>query len=175
MDFYLNKLFGSEFSFRSWSSDALYFANNVRALLGPKLDTDAWIKDRRKNPKQCAPSVCENNPFRSFVWESEKLPLAPSTPHPPPPPPTAPTTTFTVLLILASRNNECVFNYDIKKHPPFSRKFVFSHPKRQRCVLPSCERVAFVIILFVQASVPSWIAIVLPGNRGFISSLYMYV
>ena len=38
--------------------------------LSPQLGTDAWTKDRRKDPILCVPSFCENKPFRSVVWET---------------------------------------------------------------------------------------------------------
>ena len=71
----------------------------VRRMLGPELGTDTWTKDRRKDPKQCVPSSCETNPFRSVVWE------------------TAP---FHCLAYFDYPENECFFYYDLKNRPFFT-------------------------------------------------------
>ena len=51
------------------------------------LGTDTWAKILRNDAKQCVPIFCENNPFRSVVWETVPF--------------------HTALLILTTLNNEC--------------------------------------------------------------------
>ena len=99
------------------------------------LCTDDWTKDRWKDPKQCVPNFCENNPFRSVFRE--------------------PAPFFTALLILTTLDNEWFFHYDLKNWP-FSTKFVFFATFNGRKILnddstvhcPALKRVPFIIVFF---------------------------
>ena len=109
----------------------------------PQVGTDAWIKDRRKDAKQCVPSFCENNPFRKVVRETVPF-------H---------------CLNFAYPEQWVHFLLRPEKTNPFLQKIVFSNPKRwQRSALPSSEKYA-VSSVFVQASVPSCAASALPESK----------
>ena len=56
-----------EFDLPQWGGGG---GGEGEGLLDPRLGTDAWTKDRWKDPKQCVLSSCVNNPFHSVVWKT---------------------------------------------------------------------------------------------------------
>ena len=105
-------------------------------VLGPQLGTDAWIKNRRKDHKQCVQNFCENNPFRSVFRGFSRNAL------------------FHCLANFDNPEHWVIFPLQPEKLTLFNKKLYFSYPERwQRCALPSSEKVPFLIVFFFCSSI----------------------
>ena len=124
-------------------------------VFGPQLGTDARTKDRWKNPRQCVPSYCENNHFRSVVWETVPFHCLSNFDYP------------AQWVLFPLRPEKLTLFYKICI-------FFFSTVNNGSAAhwCPALKQVSFLIVFFlyffcfvffVQAPVSSWVASALPG------------